>query len=36
MIAHESNGILLVTVVPRALSGNWVKNQSRDIYASRK
>lgn len=34
MIAHESNGILLVTVIPRALSGNWVKNQSRDIYAS--
>ena len=34
MILHEKLNIYLVTIIPKELSGNWVKNQNTDIKAS--
>lgn len=34
MILHEKLNIYLVTIIPRQLSGLWVKNQNMDIEAS--
>lgn len=34
MILHESLNIYLVTIIPKQLSGKWVKNQNMDIHAS--
>ena len=34
MILHEKLNIYLVTIIPKELSGKWVKNQNTDIKAS--